>query len=131
MAESGDASGINRSYSRNLTWCRFWLGVGLGIVAFTFTFVVDQTFENLNRDRDMVFAENAFIMAGDLPVGDCVEELKIAPTGPMIANASADRALIVDAISWILGGAAGICLSTAWIFRSMYLLADRALSKLG
>ena len=36
---------VERSYDRNLSWCRFWLGVSLAVATLTFTFAVNQVFD--------------------------------------------------------------------------------------
>ena len=42
---SAEASRLKRSYERNLSWCRFWLGASLAVATLTFTFAVGQVFD--------------------------------------------------------------------------------------
>ncbi len=39
-----EATRLQRSYERNLSWCRFWLGISLAVATLTFTFAMDQVF---------------------------------------------------------------------------------------
>ena len=38
---------LKRSYDRNVSWCRFWLGISLAVATLTFTFGVNQVFDPL------------------------------------------------------------------------------------
>jgi H+/gluconate symporter-like permease len=45
MMTPAEVSRLKRSYHRNVSWCRFWVGVSLAIATLTFTFAVDRVFE--------------------------------------------------------------------------------------
>ena len=34
--------GLQRSYDRNVVWCRFWLTIGIAVATLSFTFMVEQ-----------------------------------------------------------------------------------------
>ena len=52
--EEGEISRLTRVYDRNLTWCRFWLGISLAVTTLTFTFGVDRLIDDRNVDQDTV-----------------------------------------------------------------------------
>ena len=51
MMNGDDAPRLNRSYERNLSWCRVWLAIGIAVATLTFTFVVEQRIQPLTEPR--------------------------------------------------------------------------------
>lgn len=102
-----EVSRLQRSYERNLGWCRFWLGVGLAVVTLTFTLAVDQVF--------FTNAELIPITAGALN-----------DTGSIVQADSTDLTGIAVVCSLVFLAAA--CASLSALFRILYLRNDAALT---
>ena len=102
-----EVSRLQRSYERNIGWCRFWLGVSLAVVTLTFTFAVDQVF--------FTNAERIPITAGALN-----------DTGGSGQTDSTDFTGI--AVIYALVFIAAACASLSARFRILYLRNDAALA---
>ncbi len=104
---SAETSRAQRSYDRNLGWCRFWLGVSLAVATITFTFAVDQVFD-LSSER-----VNAAV--GEL---NCAETND--PTDPIRFSKIA--------VMLTLGVISGLCVGLSARFRILYQRDDQLLA---
>ena len=102
-----EVSLLQRSYERNLGWCRFWLGVSLAVFTLTFTFAVDQVF---------------FPNAESVPTN----------VGALTDAGSDGRVDSIDftgiAVTYALVFIAAACASLSARFRILYLRNDAALT---
>jgi hypothetical protein len=101
-----DGRRLKRSYTRNLGWCRFWLGIGAAVATFTFSFTVDRVFDPLINPA---------------PVGK--DDRTVQSNGADTDQIPATEVLIVA----LLLLSALICVVISWRFREQYRANDAAL----
>ena len=104
---SAETSRAQRSYDRNLGWCRFWLGVSLAVATLTFTFAVDQVF-GLPPEQ----------------VSAAVDKLNSAETNDPSDPIRFSRI----AVMLTLGIISGLCVGLSARFRILYQRDDRLLA---
>ncbi len=107
--EEGEISRLTREYDRNLTWCRFWLGISLAVATLTFTFGVDRLIDDRNVDQDTV------------PIRDNV---KLDEVKPDVVKPSEVFVLT------LLISVACVCAGLSIRFRELYTENDRLLSSI-
>ena len=114
-------SGHQRSYDRNLTWCRFWLTIGIAVATLSFTFMADQGFRPL-IDPPMEGVEKPERASAVL----VTDEADGMPT-PF----PEDRIKWFDILVFvILIFTSGSCILVSYRFRLLYMKEDLALKEL-
>ena len=118
MMTGSAPSGYQRSYDRNLAWCRFWLTIGIAVATLSFTFMAEQGFR---------------------PITDpSAEEEKKPESAPDALAAGATDSTPTpspeERIEWFdilvfafLIFTAGSCILVSYRFRLLYMKDDSAL----
>ena len=121
MMTGNVSTGHQRSYERNLVWCRFWLTIGIAVATLSFTFMADQGFRPLIDSS---------------PEG--TEQLERAPGAPVSDEADGmTMSSPEERIKWLdilifafLIFTAGACILVSYRFRLLYIRADSTLEKI-
>jgi hypothetical protein len=107
---AGEKQRLERAYTRNLGWCRFWLGVGMAIITLTFSFTVDRVFDPLFQPP---------------PIGTDDRNSRSGGTGTVQIHANDVRIVALLLLSAVT------VLMVSWRFRDQYIENDAALGRYG